>query len=256
MSRHIASWIAAAATALAVFSVRAQSVPEQGSNAAISSVQATACVPPNPPNNRVDHCGWGVWALDTQRQTLIAALAAPASYLICREQVDAAEPRGYPIQIEVDGVVLAAGTPATPLGQSPTGCFLVSGKKIAIAGTAKPNKPVRGYYIRLGQRTFANTIRWVLQRGGAVSGERGLIAQGAQPRAYRVCFGDYQPVAGAPRPLGEYKLWLDTALTTVRGTEVAVFAFASCVDVDAKLLAAEPVWSASEPAVGYGNLSF
>jgi hypothetical protein len=133
---------------VACATAHAQSVPDVGERGAMSTVQATACVPPSPVNDRYNHCGWGVWRLETQRSAVIATLAEPASYLICREMVDAAEPGGYPISVEADGVAISTGAPAAAAGHAPGGCFLVSGKKIVINGAARPQKPVNGYYIR------------------------------------------------------------------------------------------------------------
>ncbi len=234
-----------------------QSVPEQGPNSAMSSVQATACIPPSPVNDRYDYCGWGVWSIETQRSTLIAALAEPATYLVCREQVDAAEANGYPIVAEVDGTILSGGSPPAALGQAPAGCFLVSGKKIVVGGAARPGKPVRGYYIRLGPKVFGNTVSWGMRKGGGAAGtDRVLIAQVPQRRVFRVCFGNYNPLANGPAYLREYKLWVDSAYTTFRGAEHAIFAFGSCADVAGGTVGIEPRWVAAEPTAAFGRFSF
>jgi hypothetical protein len=234
-----------------------QSVPDLGPNGSVSSVQATGCVPPSPANDKFDYCGWGVWSIETQRSTMIATLADPASYLVCREQVDPVEANGYPIVAEVDGVAVTSGTPPAAMGQSPTGCFIVSGKRIVLSGSAKPSKPVRGYYIRLGPKIFGNTVSWVMRKGGGSAGtDRILIAKGPQQRVFRVCFGNYTSLLNAPPYLREYKLWVDTDYAPLRGTEHAIFNFGSCVDAAGGTVGIEPRWVATEPAAAFGRFSF
>lgn len=241
----------------APFSANAQSVPDLGSGSAtVSSVQATACTPPSPVADRYNYCGWGVWSIETQRSTVIASLSAPASYLICREQVDASEPNGFPVSLEVDGVVVAGGAPSASLGQAPAACSLVSGKKIVITGQNKPNKPARGYYIRLGPTAFANTVSWSMRKGGGSAGDRVLLSQAGAARLLRVCFGNYNPVSPTPAYLREYRLWVDSGYTTVRGSEPAVYAFASCTDIEGAKVGVEPRWVDGEPGNAFGRLTF
>jgi hypothetical protein len=233
----------------------AQSVPDVGERGAMSTVQATACVPPSPVNDRYNHCGWGVWRLETQRSAVIATLAEAASYLVCREMVDAAEPGGYPISVEADGVVISTGAPAAAAGHAPGGCFLVSGKKIVINGAARPLKPVNGYYIRLGALPWSNAVSWQARKLAAATADRTLLAQFPQQRLLRVCFGSYNVLGNPPPYIRDYRLWADGGHVVVRGSEAAVFNFGSCTDVSASLLAVEPQWAAGVD-VSQGRLVF
>lgn len=249
-----AGMLAALASAAGA-TAQAQSVPDVGERGAMSSVQATACVPPSPVNDRYNHCGWGVWRLETQRTAVIATLAEAATYLICREMVDAAEPGGYPITIEADGVVISTGTPAAAAGHAPGGCFLVSGKKIVLNGAAKPLKPVNGYYIRLGALPWSNAVSWQARKLAAASADRTLLARFPQQRLLRVCFGSYNVLGNPPPYIRDCRLWADSGHVVARGSEVAVFNFGSCTDVSASLLAVEPQWAAGVD-VGQGRLVF
>ncbi|MFD0724372.1 hypothetical protein [Lysobacter brunescens] len=245
----------AALASMACTTARAQSVPDVGERGAVSSVQATACVPPSPVNDRYNHCGWGVWRLETQRTAVIATLAEAANYLICREMVDAAEPGGYPISVEADGVVISTGTPAMAAGHAPGGCFLVSGKKIVINGAARPQKPVGGYYIRLGALPWSNAVSWQARKLAAATADRTLLARFPQQRLLRVCFGNYSVLGNPPPYLRDFRLWADNGHVVVRGSEVAVFNFGSCTDVSASLLAVEPQWAGGIEA-SHGRLVF
>ncbi len=233
----------------------AQSVPDVGEHGAMSSVQATGCVPGSPVNDRYNHCGWGVWRLETQRSAVIATLTEAATYLICRERVDAAEPGGYPISIEADGVVVTAGAPAALAGHAPGGCFLVSGKKIVLSGAARPQKPVNGYYVRLGALPWSNAVGWQARKSTTSGGERVLLAKLPQQRLLRVCFGNYNVIANPAPYLKDYRLWADAGYVNVRGSEAAIFNFGACTDVSTSLLAVEPQWTGGIDA-SQGRLVF
>lgn len=250
-----AAGVLAALASGACATARAQSVPDVGDRGAMSSVQAAACVPPSPVNDRYNHCGWGVWRLETQRSAVIATLAEPASYLVCREMVDAAEPGGYPISVEVDGVAISTGTPAAATGHAPGGCFVVSGKKIVLNGPTRPQKAVNGYYIRLGALPWSNAVSWQARKLAGAAADRTLLAQFPQQRLLRVCFGSYSVLGNSPPYIRDYRLWADSGHVVVRGSEAAVFNFGSCTDVSASLLAVEPQWAAGIDA-GQGRLVF
>lgn len=256
IARHAAVSLLPVALVVA-FHASAQSVPDLGEgNTTVSSVQATACTPPNPVGDRYDYCGWGVWSIETQHSTVIASLAEPASYLICREQVDPSEVNGYPVSFVVDGATVTGGTPGAALGQAPATCSLVAGKTIAIKGQVRPNKPVRGYYIRLGAKLFGNTVSWGMLKGGGAGGDRVLLAQLPAKRLLRVCFGNYNPVAPTPAYLREYRLWMDTGYIAETAGGAAVFNYGSCIDVEGAKVGAEPRWATGEPTNAFGRLTF
>ena len=233
---------------------KAQAVPDY---AGTSTAQRVGCKPPSPAQDNFDHCGWGVWSFETQKSVLITQLADAASYLICREQVDAAEPNGYRVGVEVDGVVQTAGTPATPVSVDPYNCFLASGRKIVLNGLsgAKPLKPVRGYYIRLGTPSpFANTISWQLKMRSAT--DRQLLGQVTTKRLFRVCFGHYNPPLNPSAYLKDHKLVVDGAYVAFRGAEQAIFTYSSCADVSGNSVVVEPKWVSTEPSTAFGRLTF
>jgi len=248
-------WAAALllAGSLAGAGAQAQGVPQAP---AISSAQVTVC---KPGQELGDYCGWGVWALETQRSVLIASLAESAQYLICREVVDPGEAKGYPLTVEADGVVVAGGTPPGTLTGSGT-CFVASGKRIVLNGLAgKPNKQVRGYYIRLGGLFLANSVPWQIAKGsGASAPDRALLAQFSAPRAVRVCFGPYSPITGSPpqQVVKESQLLVDGSYAQLRPGENAVFNANSCTDVTARVVGVEPRWGAGDPPTASGRFAF
>ena len=238
-----------------IAAVHAQ-VPQAG---AVSSAQATACKLPTDPG---DYCGWGVWAVETQKSVLIASLADSASYLVCRETVDPSEPKGFPLTLEVDGALVTGGAPAAALTVTGT-CAIATGKRIVLNGPSRPNRQVRGYYIRLGGLFLANSVPWQLTRGGtAATPDRAVLAQFTLPRPVRVCFGPYIPILqapGGPAPqpvVKEYQLLLDGGYAQLRTGENAVFNANSCVDVSPRVVGVEPRWGAGDPAVAFGRLAF
>ena len=254
---RIGGWIAYALAALALQApAYAQSVPDVGASGTVSSIQSTACVPAGPVNNKFNHCGWGVWTLSTQRQTVIAALATPTSYLLCRNSAATSEPIGTPVVYEVDGSVVSGGTPPSPMEHASGGCLVLTGKKIVVAAATKPKAPVRGFFIRLGPLAFGNTVAWNALKAPSGASNVLPLSQVLTPRPMRVCFGEYLPIDGQPRPLDEYKLWLDGSYAMVRGSEQAIFAANSCVDVDSKTVGVDPVWGATAFTTGNGYLSF
>ena len=251
----------AAVSAFAPLPCAAQGVPPAP---AVSASQNVACK-----DLTYDWCGWGSWSLDTQRSVLLVAIQDPATYLICRDGAGETETKGYPLLVEVDGATVTSGAPAAPVSAS-SPCFLATGKKIVLAGSnpGKPNKPVRGYFIRLGQLLFTNAVPWSLAKGNSASTpDRALLAQLPAPpasgRTMRICFGRAPNVEPGPNPnppppvsAKEHLVLADSAYLQVRAGEPAVFGNASCVDVTANRLAVEPRWSAGDPPQAFGRFVF
>jgi hypothetical protein len=166
--------------------------------------------------------------------------------------VDSAEANGYPITIEVDGVVVTAGDQAKPTDHAPSGCFLVAGKKIVLGGSDKPVKPVRGYYIRLGPATWYNAVGWRARNSMSRNKGDTLLAKLSERRLLRVCFGSYNVVVNQNKYVREYRLWADGEYVGVRGSEAAMFNFGSCTDISALSVSVEPEWdNGSEDAFGH-----